>query len=90
MPAHGDTQHYAASGLRRSLVRHRFEAHCQGRQTLTAVNAHLAKQGFKVSTDTIVDATIVGAPNSTQHRAGACDPEMHPARQGSGWHFRHA
>ena len=67
--------------------RHRLEAHALGKQILSTVNAHLASQGFKVSTGTIVDATIIAAPSSTKNSSGQRDPEMHQSKKGNEWHF---
>ena len=67
--------------------RHRLEAHALGKQVLATVNAHLASQGFKVSTGTIVDATIIAAPSSTKNSSGERDPEMHQTKKGNEWHF---
>ena len=67
--------------------RHLLEAHELGPQILATVNAHLATLGFKVSTGTIVDATIISAPSSTKNRDGPRDPEMHQTRKGNEWHF---
>ena len=53
--------------------RHLLEAHELGPQILATVNAHLATLGFKVTTGTIVDATIISAPSSTQNRHGQRD-----------------
>jgi IS5 family transposase len=67
--------------------RHRLQAHALGKQILSTVNAHLAGQGFKVSTGTIVDATITAAPSSTKNSSGQRDPEMHQTKKGNEWHF---
>jgi len=67
--------------------RHLLEAHGLGPQILAAVNTHLAEQSFKVSTGTIVDATIISAPSSTKNRDGERDPEMHQTKKGNEWHF---
>ena len=67
--------------------RHLLEAHELGPRIFAAVNAHLAERGFKVSTGTIVDATIISAPSSTKNQAGKRDPEMHQTRKGNEWHF---
>ena len=67
--------------------RHRLEAHALGTQVLATVNAHLASQGFKVSTGTIVDATIIAAPSSTKNSSGERDSEMHQTEKGNEWHF---
>ena len=67
--------------------RHRLEAHELGKKMLATVNAHLASHGFKVSTGTIVDATIIAAPASTKNSSGERDPEMHQTKKGNAWHF---
>jgi IS5 family transposase len=54
--------------------RHRLEAHALGKKILATVNAHLAREGFKVSTGTIVDATIIAAPSPTKNSSGERDP----------------
>ena len=36
---------------------------------------------------TIVDATIIDAPASTQNRAQQRDPEMHQVKKGNQWYF---
>src|ERR1035438_529735 len=41
------------------------------------VNEHLHQKGMRISTGTIVDATIVSAPSSTKNARGERDPEMH-------------
>jgi IS5 family transposase len=67
--------------------RHLLEAHALGEAILRTVNGHLARQGFKVSTGTIVDATIISAPSSTKNQGGERDPEMHQTKKGNEWHF---
>src|SRR5450755_2137149 len=67
--------------------RHRLEEHALGTKILATVNAHLAREGFKVSTGTIVDATIIAAPSSTKNSSGERDPEMHQTKKGNEWHF---
>ena len=67
--------------------RHRLEQHKLGKQIFAEVKAHLASQGFKVSTGTIVDATIIGAPSSTKNKKGERDPEMHQTKKGNQWFF---
>ena len=52
------------------------------------VGKELQVRGFKVNTGTIVDATIIGAPNSTKNAEKARDPEMHQTRKGQQqWYF---
>ncbi|MGH9848010.1 MAG: IS5 family transposase [Blastocatellia bacterium] len=67
--------------------RHRLEEHELGKQIFATVNAHLASHGFKVSTGTIVDATIIAAPSSTKNQKGERDPEMHQTKKGNQWYF---
>lgn len=67
--------------------RHLLEANALGPEIFATVNAHLAERGFKVTTGTIVDATIISAPSSTKNRDGQRDPEMRQTRKGNEWHF---
>jgi IS5 family transposase len=67
--------------------RHLLERHKLGKTLLTAVNDHLHRSGIKISTGTIVDATIIGAPSSTKNRDGKRDPEMHQTAKGQQWYF---
>lgn len=55
--------------------RHRLQKHALGKKILVTVNAHLAREGFKVSTGTSVDATIIAAPSSTKNSRRERDPE---------------
>ena len=45
--------------------RHLLERHDLGRKLFERVHRHLATRGLKVATGTIVDATIINAPSST-------------------------
>jgi IS5 family transposase len=67
--------------------RHLLERHDLGRQMLDVVNEYLARCGVRISTGTIVDATILHAPSSTKNDAGKRDPEMHRTRKGNQWRF---
>ncbi|MGE4481595.1 IS5 family transposase [Acidocella sp.] len=67
--------------------RHLLERHELCGQIFQEVNAYLAERGLKVSTGTIVDATIIHAPSSTKNEAMARDPEMHQPRKGNQWYF---
>ena len=40
-----------------------------------------------LKTDTIVDATLIGAPSSTKNAQKAQDPEMNQTRKGQQWYF---
>lgn len=67
--------------------RHLLEKHALGKKLFKAVNAHLQKQGMKVNSGTIVDATIIGAPSSTKNKAGKRDPEMCQTKKGNQYYF---
>jgi IS5 family transposase len=65
--------------------RHLLERHELGGLMLDAVNVHLDARGIRIATGTIVDATILHAPSSTQNASGERDPAMHrPGRATSG------
>jgi IS5 family transposase len=67
--------------------RHLLEEHRLGGQMLEAVNLHLQSQGVRITTGTIVDATIIHAPSSTKNREQRRDPEMHQTKKGNQWYF---
>src|ERR1700758_4703175 len=67
--------------------RHLLEQHDLGGAMLDAVNRYLESRGVRISTGTIVDATIIHAPSSTKNASGERDPEMHQTRKGKQWYF---
>jgi len=67
--------------------RHLLEKHRLGEALFAAVNAYLRKSGVKVTTGTIVDATIIAAPSSTKNAEKKRDPEMHQTKKGNQWYF---
>lgn len=67
--------------------RHLLERHELGRQLFEQVGAHLQAKGFKLSTGTIVDATLIAAPSSTRNAKGERDPEMKQSKKGNQWYF---
>ena len=67
--------------------RHLLEEHRLGGRMLETVNLHLQSQGVRITTGTIVDATIIHAPSSTKNREQKRDPEMHQTRKGKQWYF---
>ena len=67
--------------------RHLLEKHELGGAMLNTVNQYLERQGIRITTGTIVDATIIHAPSSTKNRSGERDPEMHQTRKGKQWYF---
>jgi IS5 family transposase len=67
--------------------RHILEAHNLGERLFKLVREYLAENGLKVTSGTIVDATIINAPSSTKNRDKARDPEMHQTKKGNEWRF---
>ena len=67
--------------------RHLLEAHNLGDRLFALINEYLEENGLKVSTGTIVDATIIDAPTSTKNKDGKRDPEMHQTKKGNEWYF---
>ena len=62
--------------------RHLLERHELGAAMLATVNRYLESQGIRITTGTIVDATIIHAPCSTKNQSRERDPEMHQTRKG--------
>ena len=67
--------------------RHLLEKHELGKRLFEEVGRHLQANGLKLSTGTIVDATIIAAPSSTKNQDGERDPEMKQTRKGNQWYF---
>jgi len=67
--------------------RHLLEEHNLGGEILGTVNLHLQARGVRITTGTIVDATLIHAPSSTKNREQSRDPEMHQTRKGKNWYF---
>ena len=67
--------------------RHLLEEHQLGGKMLETVNLHLQEKGVRITTGTIVDATIIHAPSSTKNRKEKRDPEMHQTKKGNQWYF---
>jgi IS5 family transposase len=67
--------------------RHLLEEHHLGEEILGTVNLHLQAKGVRITTGTMVDATIIHAPSSTKNRDQSRDPEMHQTRKGKQWYF---
>jgi IS5 family transposase len=64
-----------------------LETHALCGQILDTVNLYLASKGLRISTGTIVDATIIAAPSSTKNSKQERDPEMHQTKKGNQWYF---
>jgi len=67
--------------------RHLLEAHELCGPMLDAVNYYLESRGIRITTGTIVDATIIHAPSSTKNKQKERDPAMHQTRKGKQWYF---
>ena len=67
--------------------RHLLEEHELGGAMLETVNLHLESRGVRISTGTIVDATIIHAPSSTKNQRQERDPAMHQTKKGKQWYF---
>src|SRR5512146_2991840 len=67
--------------------RHLLEEHELGGEMLETVNLHLQSRGVRITTGTIVDATIIHAPSSTKNREQQRDPEMRQTKKGNQWYF---
>jgi transposase, IS5 family len=67
--------------------RHLLEEHGLGGEILQTVNLYLQSRGVRITTGTIVDATIIHAPSSTKNREQKRDPAMHQTRKGKQWYF---
>jgi IS5 family transposase len=64
-----------------------LEEHGLGGEMLETVNLYLESKGGRITTGTIVDATIIHAPSSTKSREQKRDPEMHQTKKGKQWYF---
>jgi IS5 family transposase len=67
--------------------RHLLERNNLGTRLFQEVGRYLQSRGMKVSSGTIVDATIINAPSSTKNASGQRDPEMHQTKKGNQWFF---
>jgi len=67
--------------------RHLLEEHELCGEMLDAVNHYLDSRGIRITTGTIVDATIIHAPSSTKNEKKERDPAMHQTKKGNQWYF---
>ncbi len=51
------------------------------------VNRYLAENGMKLNRGTIVEASIISAPTSTQNSNKQRTPDIHQTRKGNRWDF---
>lgn len=64
-----------------------LEKHKLGKQIFETRKACLSKRGMTMRQGTIVDATLIAAPSSTNNREGKRDPAMHHPKKGNQWYF---
>jgi IS5 family transposase len=69
--------------------RHLLEGEGLGEQLFVAVGEYLQVHGLRISTGTIVDATIINAPGSTKNREKQRDPDMRQTKKGNQWYKGH-
>jgi len=67
--------------------RHILERHELCGQMLDVVNLYLESKGIRISTGTMVDATLINAPSSTKNASKQRNPEMHQTRKEQQWYF---
>ena len=67
--------------------RHLLERNGLGEAIFALVGEQLQQRGFKLSSGTIVDATLISAPQSTKNASGQRDPEMGSTRKGKKWFY---
>ena len=67
--------------------RHLLEQHQLGAALFAKVGELLQANGMKLSGGTIVDATLIDAPDSTKNQDRQRDPEMRTTRKSNQWHF---
>jgi len=67
--------------------RHLLERHELCGKILDTVNWYLDSKGIRISTGTIVDATIIAAPSSTKNKKKERDPQMHQTKKGNQYYF---
>jgi len=68
--------------FRRLLERHKL-----GEEIFAEMGRVLQASGMKLSSGTIVDATLIGASGSTKNEQKARDPEMRQTKKNGNWHF---
>ena len=66
---------------------HLLEQHQLARQLFDAINQWLCDAGIMMKQGTLVDATIIEAPNATKNKRGERDPQMHQTKKGNQWYF---
>jgi IS5 family transposase len=68
--------------------RHLLEKHDLGEQIFEAVKAHLKANGMAMKQGTIIEATLIAAPSSSNNKKKERDPEKHQTKKGNQWFHR--
>jgi IS5 family transposase len=63
--------------------RHLLEQHNLARTIFDEVVRWLSDAGVLLKEGSLMDATIIEAPNSTKNKAGKQDPEKHQTKKGN-------
>ncbi|MEZ6939843.1 IS5 family transposase [Aeromonas sp. S12(2024)] len=61
--------------------------HQLARQFFDTINQWLCDAGIMMKQGTLVDATIIEAPNSTKNKGGERDSGIHQTKKGNQWYF---
>lgn len=67
--------------------RHVLEKLKLAAQILQTVHDQLSAMGVMLKSGTVVDATLIAAPSSTENSSGERDPKMKQSRKGQQWCF---
>lgn len=67
--------------------RHLLEKNELNKLFFDAIKRVMVQTGHMMKGGTMVDATIINAPNSTKNAQKARDPEMHQTKKGNEWRF---
>ena len=67
--------------------RHIIEENKIGEKLFNALKAAFDEAGLIYRGGTIVDASLIAAPNSTKNEKKERDPEMHQVKKGNQWYF---
>ena len=54
---------------------------------MIATNDTLAKKGVLLRVGSVADTTLIAATSPTKDKDGGLDPERHPTKKSSAWHF---
>jgi len=68
-------------------LRHLLEKHGLGNQIFETIKAHLSERGMTMRQGTIVDATLIAAPNSTKNKERKREPDMHQTKKSNHWYY---